>query len=40
LRRAFASSGKSVEEFADMYGMALRDVTRVLGRADRPTASP
>lgn len=40
LRRAFASSGKSVEEFADMYGMAPRDVTRVLGRADRPTASP
>lgn len=40
LRRAFVSSGKSVEEFADMYGMVLRDVTRVLGDADRAPASP
>ncbi|WP_413895188.1 ProQ/FINO family protein [Rhodoferax sp.] len=39
LRRAFESSGKSVEEFADMYGMALRDVARALGPTDlRPTA--
>ena len=38
LRRAFQSSGKSVEEFADMYGMPLRDVTLVLGSIDpRPT---
>ena len=38
LRRAFQSSGKSVEEFADMYGMAPREVARALGTHDmRPT---
>ena len=37
LRRAFAASGKSVEEFADMYGMAPRDVTRVLGSTNDAT---
>ena len=26
LRRAYAASGKTVEEFADMYGMDLADV--------------
>lgn len=30
LRRAFAASGKSVEEFADMYGMKLGEVRRLL----------
>jgi sRNA-binding protein len=40
LRRAFESSGKSVEEFADMYGMALRDVTRVLGSNDSSPTTP
>jgi ProP effector len=40
LRRAFAASGKSVEEFSDMYGLALRDVTRVLGGVSDATTPP
>lgn len=40
LRRAFVSSGKSVEEFADMYGMALRDVTRALSGSHDAPPSP
>ena len=31
LRSAFESSGKSVEEFAEMYGMAPKEVRRALG---------
>lgn len=30
LRRAFESSGKTLEEFADMYGMNPRDVSRAI----------
>jgi ProP effector len=30
LRRAHAASGKSVEEFADMYGLAVKDVKQAL----------
>jgi ProP effector len=30
LRRAFTASGKSVEEFADMYGMPVADVKRLV----------
>ena len=30
LRRAFEASGRSIEEFADMYGMELADVRRAL----------
>jgi hypothetical protein len=33
LKRAFEASGKSVEEFADMYGMALAEVRRMLGES-------
>jgi ProP effector len=33
LRRAFDASGKTIEEFADMYGMDLKDVRAQLGRA-------
>ncbi len=40
LRRAFESSGKSVEEFADMYGMAPREVARALGTHDIRPATP
>ena len=40
LRLAFAASGKSVEEFSDMYGMDPRDDTRVLGGANDATAPP
>lgn len=40
LRRAFVSSGKSIQEFADMYGMALGDVTRLLGNTAQAPASP
>jgi ProP effector len=32
LRRAFDASGKTLEEFADMYGMDLKDVRTQLGR--------
>ncbi|MES2424510.1 MAG: ProQ/FINO family protein [Pseudomonadota bacterium] len=32
LARAFEASGKTPEEFADMYGMDLRDVKRALAR--------
>lgn len=39
LRRAFEGSGKSLEDFADMYGLALRDVTRALGTSAVPTAT-
>lgn len=35
LLRAFQSSGKSPEEFADMYGMDLRDVQAALERQQR-----
>jgi DNA-directed RNA polymerase specialized sigma24 family protein len=31
LRRAYEASGKSVQEFADMYGMKLGEVKRLLG---------
>jgi hypothetical protein len=31
LRRAYDSSGKSMQEFADMYGMKLGEVKRLLG---------
>jgi ProP effector len=37
LRRAFTASGKSVEEFADMYGMPVADVQRLVRRPDRDT---
>jgi len=33
LRRAYEASGKSVEEFAEMYGMDLKTVRRALGSA-------
>jgi sRNA-binding protein len=36
LKRAFEASGKSIEEFADMYGMALAEVRRTLGEAAKP----
>jgi ProP effector len=35
LLRAFEGSGKAVEAFADMYGMAPRDAARALDRARR-----
>lgn len=31
LKRAYAASGKTVEEFADMYGMAPSEVARLVG---------
>lgn len=40
LRRAFEGSGKSVEEFADMYGMAPREVARALGADAARPATP
>ena len=39
LRTAFESSGKTVAEFADMYGMDGRDVVRALEAKRRPEAS-
>jgi ProP effector len=36
LKRAFEASGKTVEQFADMYGMAPTDVIRALERAGQP----
>ncbi|MES2879767.1 MAG: ProQ/FINO family protein [Pseudomonadota bacterium] len=39
LLRAFESSGKSPAEFADMYGMDPRDVTRALERKQRLQAA-
>jgi ProP effector len=36
LKRAFAASGKSIEEFADMYGMELAEVRRALSEAAKP----
>ncbi|WP_256856558.1 ProQ/FINO family protein [Variovorax sp. KK3] len=38
LRRAFEASGRSLAEFAEMYGMDLAEVRRTLGLA-RPKAS-
>ena len=39
LRTAFESSGKTVAEFADMYGLDGRDVVRALEAKRRPEAS-
>jgi len=39
LRTAFVASGKTVEEFADMYGLDRRDVTRALEGKPRAEAS-
>lgn len=39
LRRAFEASGKSIEEFADMYGMKPEEARRTLGRARRGKAA-
>lgn len=39
LRTAYENSGKTVAEFADMYGMDRRDVTRALEGKRRPEAS-
>ena len=36
LRRAFEASGKSLQEFAEMYGMELAQVRRTLGEAAKP----
>jgi hypothetical protein len=36
LKRAFEASGKSVQEFADMYGMELAEVRRTLGDVASP----
>lgn len=36
LKRAFEACGKTVEQFADMYGMAPADVARALERAGQP----
>jgi ProP effector len=36
LQRAFEASGKSVEEFAEMYGMELAQVRRTLAAAAKP----
>jgi ProP effector len=36
LKRAFAASGKSIEEFADMYGMELAEVSRALSEPAKP----
>jgi ProP effector len=36
LKRAFAASGKSIEEFADMYGMKLAEVRRALSEQTKP----
>jgi ProP effector len=36
LKRAFEASGKTVEQFAEMYGMAPADVARALERAGQP----
>jgi len=38
LRRAFEASGKSVAEFAEMYGMRPEEVERTLQSAPRPNA--
>ena len=38
LRRAFDSSGKTLEEFCDMYGVDPRDVTGALARKPPPPA--
>ena len=37
LRRAFESSGKSPAEFAEMYGLNLREVNAALSQAPSPT---
>jgi sRNA-binding protein len=39
LLRAFESSGQTVEAFADMYGMDVRDATRTLDRARAANAN-
>ncbi len=39
LRTAYETSGKTVAEFADMYGMDRRDVTRALEGKRRPDTS-
>lgn len=39
LRRAFAASGKAVEEFADMYGMPVAQVRRALAADQPPVAT-
>jgi ProP effector len=36
LKRAFEASGKSLEDFAEMYGMELAEVRRTLGEAAKP----
>jgi ProP effector len=36
LKRAFATSGKSIDAFAEMYGMALAEVRRALEEPARP----
>lgn len=36
LRRAFEGSGKSAQEFAEMYGLDRRDVLRAIGRQRQP----
>ena len=41
LRSAFQSSGKTAAEFADMYGLDLRDVMRMLDQApSQPGPAP
>ena len=40
LMRAFTASGKTEAEFADMYGMNLREVSAVLERVRRDQAAP
>lgn len=40
LLRAFEASGKTVEEFADMYGMGVADTNRTLERARARAVKP
>jgi len=39
LRRAFEASGRSVAEFAEMYGMDPAEVKRTLARAKPPSGT-
>jgi hypothetical protein len=40
LLRAFQASGKTLQEFADMYGLDARDVNRALARQRRLSGTP
>ena len=40
LRRAFEASGRSIEDFAEMYGMELAQVRRALAAGSGPAPEP